>query len=91
MGQHKGKEYEELYVVVETDERTFRGYIHKPTDPKIRFSDYLNNYEKSFICLTSVQVFDRGQLYKLSEKHDFIVISVASITFIAPFVEKKSQ
>lgn len=81
-------EVERIRVLVETNERTFRGYIYKPAnDPRYRLSDHLNSYDKAFISLSDVQVTDRGQAYRVGERRDFVAVAVSAITYIAPLRE----
>jgi hypothetical protein len=78
-------EYERIRVIVETNERSFRGFLYKPIiNSTHRLSDHLNEYERPFLCLSDVSVNDRGQTYRSGDKRDFVAISVASITFVAP-------
>lgn len=80
--------HERIKVLVETTERTFRGTVHKPVgDDRYRLSDYLNTYDRTFLCLTDVQINDRGQEYRAGDKADFIAVAVQSITFIKPLPE----
>jgi hypothetical protein len=76
---------ERVPVVVETAERTFRGYLYRPlTDSNERLSDYLNNYTRRFLCLSDVAVNDRGQTHRPGEKRAFVAISTTAITYVAP-------
>jgi len=78
-------DHERIRVLVETDERTFRGYVYKPVkDPKFRLSDHLNSYGKDFISLSDVQITDRGQAYRVGERREFVAIAVSAITYITP-------
>jgi hypothetical protein len=78
-------QYEQVRVIVETAERTFRGCLYKPTvDASHRLSDYLNEYDRPFLCLSDVNVNDRGQTHRPGEKREFIAISVTAIHYIAP-------
>lgn len=80
--------HERIKVVVETDERTFRGYVHKPVkDDRYRLSDHLNTYEGAFLALTEVQINDRGQAYRAGEKREFVAVAVNAITYLAPLKE----
>jgi hypothetical protein len=84
MGSNE-QEYEMVRVLVETDERAFRGYLSRPADAQAqRLSDYLNGYGRPFLCLSDVTITDRGQTHRPGDKRDFIAISVAEIHFIAP-------
>lgn len=77
--------HEKIRVLVETDERTFRGTIHKPVvGDDYRLSDHLNSYDKKFISLSDVQINERGQQYRAGEKADFVAISINAITYITP-------
>jgi hypothetical protein len=81
-------EFERIRIMVETDERTFRGLLYKPLlSEDRRLSDYLNEYDRPFICLSDVQVNDRGQAHRAGDKRDFVAISVSSITYITPLKE----
>lgn len=80
--------HERIRVLVETDERTFRGYVYKPVrDPRFRLSDHLNTYGKDFLCLADARVQNRGEAYRVGDERDFVAISLASITYIAPLAE----
>lgn len=80
--------HEKVHVIIETEERTFRGTIHKPKlQDDFRLSDHLNTYDKQFINLSDVTINERGQQYRAGEKHDFVAVSVASITYVAPVDE----
>jgi len=77
--------YEKVLVLVETAERSFRGYVHKPIKgDDFRLSDYINTYGKQFLCLSDVSINDRGQQYRAGEKRDFVAIGIQAITYIAP-------
>jgi len=79
------QEYERIRVIVETAERTFRGYLYRPVlGPDHRLSDYLNEYDRPFLCLSDVSVNDRGQTHRPGEKRDFVAISTNAISFLAP-------
>ena len=57
------QEYQRIRVIVETAERTFRGYLYRPViDESHRLSDYLNEYTCPFLCLSDVAVNDRGHV-----------------------------
>lgn len=80
--------YERVRVIVETSERTFRGYLYRPLiDETSRLSDYLNEYTRPFLCLSDVAVNDRGQTHRPGEKRDFVAISTNAICFLAPMRE----
>jgi hypothetical protein len=81
--------FERIRVIVETAERSFRGYISRPVDASVRFSDYLNNYDRPFIALSDVAVNDRGQTHRPGESHQFVAIATDAITFIAPLKENE--
>jgi hypothetical protein len=77
--------FEKILVLVETAERTFRGYIHKPVrEPNYRLSDYLNDTTKTFISLSQVRVNERGQQHRPGEDREYVAIAVGSIVYIAP-------
>ena len=79
------QDFERVKVVIETAERTFRGYLSKPVlDERHRLSDYLNSYERPFICVTEVQVNERGQQHRVGDKRDFVAVAISAITYIAP-------
>ena len=81
--------YEQVRVLVETSERTFRGTVYKPMAERYRLSDYLNNYDRQFLCLTDVQVTDRGKEYRVGDRRDFIAVAVSAIKFISPVDENE--
>jgi len=80
------KQYQRIKVLVETAERSFRGYVYKPVGDTeaSRLSDYLNTYSDKFLRLADVEVTDRGQHYRVGDKQDFVAVSVAAIVYIAP-------
>lgn len=82
--------YERIRVLVETGERSFRGYMHKPVNDGMRLSDYINALGKPFVCLSEAQVNDRGQAYRPGEKREFVAISVSAITYITPLKDGES-
>ncbi|MDO8963870.1 MAG: hypothetical protein Q7W30_05180 [Coriobacteriia bacterium] len=80
-----GVVHEQVRVLVETQERAFKGIVYKPVKGEaFRLSDHLNTYDRSFLCLTDVQVADRGQAWRVSDKRDFIAIAISSITYVTP-------
>ena len=77
--------HKRIRVLVETAERSFKGFVYKSLkEDGYRLSDHLNDYGKQFICLSEVEVADRGQHYRVGEKRDFCAISVSAITYITP-------
>ena len=79
------QQFERVRVTVETTERSFRGYLYRPLDePKSRLSDYLNRFDRPFLCLSDVTVNDRGQTHRPGEHLEFAAVSTSAITFIAP-------
>jgi hypothetical protein len=81
----QGAGYDRVRVLVETAERAFRGYIHKPVrEPAYRLSDHLNEHDKDFVCLSEVQVVERGQAYRVGDKRDFVAVSKSAITYVTP-------
>lgn len=77
--------HETLRVMIETDERTFKGTVHKPVkDDTFRLSDHLNDYDKRFICLSDVTVHERGQQYRAGEHRDFVAVAVSAISYLTP-------
>lgn len=77
--------YRKIKVLVETPERTILGHVHKPeSEGERRLSDHLNEYGKAFLCLTDVEIKDRGQHHRVGDKRPFIAISIASICYITP-------
>lgn len=80
--------YRKIKVLVETPERTMIGLVHKPeaddVGERIRLSDHLNEYGKQFLNLTQVEVKERGQTHRVGDKHDFVAVSIASISYITP-------
>ena len=82
------QEYERVRVIVESAERTFRGYLYRPVlGPDHRLSDYLNEYDRRFVSLSDVSINERGQTHRPGEKRDFVAISTSAITFLAPMRE----
>lgn len=82
------EEYTRVRIMIETAERSFRGYVYMPErDEHFRLSDHLNTYDKGFLCLTDVEIADRGQHWRVGEKLDFIAVSVAQITYVTPLDE----
>lgn len=83
--------YERVRVLVETQERVFRGYLSKPkgTDGESRLSDFLNTRDKGFLCLSDVQITDRGQTYRVGERRDFVAIAVAQVTYVTPMTAEE--
>lgn len=80
--------YEPIRVLVETDERTFKGTVYKPVvDDRFRLSDHLNSYDKKFLCLSDVTVHDRGQQYRAGERSDFVAIAIHAITYVTPLAD----
>lgn len=78
-------QFERVRVVIETNERTFRGFLYKPVlDENHRLSDYLNSYERPFICVTDVQVNERGQQHRVGDRREFVAVAISAITYIAP-------
>jgi hypothetical protein len=79
------KDYQRIKVLVETAERSFRGYVYKPNQGQsYRLSDYLNHYADKFLRLSEVEVTDRGQHYRVGDKQEFVAIAVTSIVYITP-------
>jgi hypothetical protein len=80
--------HEKIRVLVETTERSFRGFIHKPVkDETFRLSDHLNTHGQDFINLSDVTIHERGQQYRAGERRDFIAVQIRSITYITPCEE----
>jgi hypothetical protein len=78
-------QYKKVRIMVETAERTFRGFLFRPADEEtMRLSDYLNEYDRPFLCLADVAVTDRGQIHRPGDKRDFVAISVSEIHYITP-------
>lgn len=81
-------DFERVRVLVETAERTFRGFVYRPrTEPSHRLSDYLNEYNRRFICLSEVLINDRGQIHRPGERKDFVAVSVSAIHYITSDVD----
>jgi hypothetical protein len=82
--------HELVRVLVETQERAFKGTVYKPAKGDgFRLSDHLNAYDRTFLCLTDVQIADRGQVWRVSDKRGFIAIAVSSITYVTPLGENE--
>ncbi len=80
-------QYRKIKVLVETAERSFKGFIFKPEDDEdtqLRLSDYLNHYDDKFLRLAEVEITERGQHYRIGEKQEFVAVAVNAITYIAP-------
>ena len=78
-------DFQRIRVIVETAERTMRGHLYKPRgDDHGRLSDYLNRYDDRFLRLADVEILERGQTHRVGDRQDFVAISVAAITYIAP-------
>ncbi len=84
--------YRKIRVLVETPERTIVGTIHKPEsqDTQIRLSDYINDYSRQFLCLTEVEIKERGQQHRVGDKRPFIAVAIASICYMAPLEDDTS-
>ncbi len=83
------QQFRKVSVLVETAQRAFRGVVHQPVTPeRHRFSDYINTYPHAFLCLTDVQVTERGQHYRVGDKQEFAAIAVSAITYITPLAEE---
>ena len=79
------QDYQRIKVLVETAERSFRGYVYKPKQGEsYRLSDYLNHYADKFLRLSDVEITDRGQHYRVGDKQEFVAVSVSSIVYITP-------
>lgn len=79
------QDYQRIKVLVETAERSFRGYVYKPKQGQsYRLSDYLNHYADKFLRLSEVEVTDRGQHYRVGDKQEFVAVAVSAIVYIAP-------
>lgn len=79
--------FERIKVLVETAERTFRGYVYKRKGEHFRLSDHLNAYDKQFLCLNDVSITDRGKEYRVGDKREFVAVAISSITFVTPMGE----
>lgn len=74
-----------IRVLVETEERCFKGNLFKPVrGSDFRLSDHLNTYGKQFLCLADVEIADRGKEWKVGERRGFIAIATSAITYITP-------
>ena len=77
--------YQKIRVLVETEQRSFKGYLHKPmTEEGQRLSDYINTYLQRVLSLSDVEVTARGQHYRVGDKVAFLAVAVNAITYIAP-------
>lgn len=78
-------EYQKIKILVETEQRSFKGYLYKPvTESAQRLSDYINSYGQRFLRLADVEITERGQHYRVGDKIPFLAVSVSAITYIAP-------
>jgi hypothetical protein len=83
--------YKRVRVLIETAERSFRGYLYKPErDEQYRLSDHLNEYGKQFLNLADVEIADRGQHWRVGEKQPFVAVAVSSITYVTPLEDDAS-
>jgi hypothetical protein len=83
--------YERIRVLVETSERTFRGYLYKPKmETDQRLSDYINEYDRPFLCLSDVAVNERGQTHRPGDKREFVAVATGAISYIAPADENEA-
>jgi hypothetical protein len=39
------------------------------------------------VCLSEVQVVERGQAYRVGDKRDFVAVSKSAITYVTPLKE----
>lgn len=85
------EQLQRIKVLVETNERSFKGYIYKPVkDERYRLSDHLNTFGKQFLCMADVEVADRGQHYRVGEKLEFCAVAVNAITYLAPLEDDRA-
>ena len=79
------QQFQKIRVLVETEQRSFKGWVHKPINGDgQRLSDYINSYSDIFLRLSDVEVTDRGQHYRVGDKQDFVAVAINSITYITP-------
>ena len=77
--------FKRVRVLIETAERCFRGYIYMPErDQHYRLSDHLNEYGKEFLCLSDVEIAERGQHWRVGDKQPFVAVALTSITYVTP-------
>lgn len=82
-------EYKRIRVLIETSERSFRGFMFKPQkDDRFRLSDHLNAFDKQFISLADVEIAERGQHWRVGDKQDFVAIAINSITYVTPLEDE---
>lgn len=85
MAESDASSHKRVKVMVETAERAIVGYVSKPArGDGFRLSDHLNSVDTHFICLSDVEIKDRGQAHRPGEKRPFIAIAINAITFITP-------
>lgn len=88
MTEFDASSHRRVRVMVETAERAMIGFVSKPEKGDgFRLSDHLNSVDKHFICLSDVEIKDRGQAHRPGEKRPFIAIAISAITFITPLEE----
>ena len=87
MAEEGASPFKRHRVFVETGQRNFKGDLYQPTQSGERLSDYINTYDREFLCLTNVEIADRGMEYRVLMRADFVALSVNSITFIMPLEE----
>lgn len=77
--------YKRVRVLIETTERCFRGQICLPErEQTYRLSDHLNGYGKDFLCMSDVEIAERGQQWRIGQKQAFVAVAVPSITYVTP-------
>ena len=80
--------YKRIRVLIETTERCFRGFVYKPErEEHYRLSDHLNSLDNKFLCLSEVEIADRGQHWRVGEKQPFVAVAVSAITYVTPLEE----
>lgn len=79
------EQHQRIRVLIETSQRSFKGFVYKPVkDERFRLSDHLNTYGKQFVCLSDVEVSDRGQHYRVGDRQPFVAVQLNAITYLAP-------
>jgi len=85
MIENEFPEFKKIRVLVETSERSFKGFLHKPRNTEDqRLSDWVNTYGDKFMRLSDVEITDRGLHYRVGEKVQFCAVAVSAITYIIP-------
>jgi hypothetical protein len=73
-----------VHVLVETRERTFKGYLHMPAVEGVRLSDHLNSLGDRYLRMSNVKVSPLGDMLRVTGEHEFVAVAAPNITYITP-------